>query len=123
MNIMRSREIASRILIGILSVLFIFASFAKIFGAKQITEMFVQWGLADWQIMIGFGLLISTVLFLVPATFSLGILFLSSYWGGAIVTHIINESSFLVPAVILILVWVTAYIRNPKMFYTGRLKK
>lgn len=118
----KARKNISWILVIILSIIFLFSALGKIFGAEQVTDMFTMFGLSDWQLMIGLGLLISTILFLIPTTFSLGVLLLSSFWGGAIATHMIDGSSFATALIFLVLVWVTAYIRNPSMFYNKRTR-
>ena len=118
----KTRKNISWILVVILSIIFLFSALGKIFGAEEVTNLFTMFGLSDWQLIIGIGLLVSTILFLVPTTFSLGVLFLSSFWGGAIVVHMIDKSSFASALIFLILVWITAYIRNPSMFYNKRIR-
>ena len=104
------------ILIGMLSLLFFFSSYIKIVGSPEINERFATFGLAEQQTMLGFTMLISTILFIIPATFSLGVLLLSSYLGGAIATHMQHGSSITGPARLLTLVWIAYYLRNPDMF-------
>jgi hypothetical protein len=36
--------------------------------------------------------------------------------GGAIVAHMISAQPIYMPAVVLILIWVTGYLRNPELF-------
>ena len=69
--------------------------------------------LADWRIIIALGEIGSALLFLIPKTNKLGTLLLSSYMGGAIIIHMTGGISIMMPAVILILVWITGFIRNP----------
>lgn len=106
-------------IILILSAIFVFSSIAKIFGfPSQLNDEFARWNLSDWQIVIGFILLVSTILFLFPVTFKLGVLLLSSYWGGAIATHLSHDETPLtiVPIIFLVLIWISYYLRNPNMF-------
>ena len=109
-------KIVTWVLIGVLSLLFFASSYAKIAGFPEINERFATWGLSDMQTLIGFVMLISTVLFLIPATFSLGVLLLSSFFGGTIATHMQHGESYTGPARLLILVWIAYYLRNPSMF-------
>ena len=109
-------NIVTLVLIGILSLLFFASSYAKIVGSPEINERFATFGLAEQQTLLGFTMLISTVLFLIPATFSLGVLLLSAFLGGAIATHMQHGEPFIGPARLLIFVWIAYYLRNPNMF-------
>ena len=56
---------------------------------------------------------------LVPKTSSLGTLLLSAYFGGAIASHmqaVAPNESYMIPAILLIVVWIAALIRNKGMF-------
>ena len=76
----------------------------------------VTCGLPVMRIVIGIGEIVSAVLFLMPRTSSLGVLLLSAHMGGAIVTHMSNDESYIVPSVVLVLVWVAQYLRYPELF-------
>lgn len=69
------------------------------------------------------GELVSAVLFLIPRTTSLGVLLLSAYLGGAIVTHMQNGEPYFGPAVLLLLVWVAGYFRHPELLQSFREAK
>jgi hypothetical protein len=71
--------------------------------------------LDDWRIIIAIGEIVSALLFLIPKTTKFGALLLSSYMGGAIILHMTGATSIVMPSVVLILVWVVAYLRNPEL--------
>ena len=71
--------------------------------------------LADWRVIIATGEIISALLFLFPRTNLFGTLLLSSFMGGAIIIHMTGGLSILMPTVVLILVWVDSFIRNPEL--------
>jgi hypothetical protein len=76
---------------------------------------FIKWGLEGKLLMIGIGELIAAILFFIPRTSSLGVLLLSAHLGGAIVTHMSNGEMFIPQAIMLLLLWVANYLRNPEM--------
>jgi hypothetical protein len=76
-------------------------------------EALVKYGLAEQARMIGAGALLTAFLLLIPRTSSLGILLTSSFWGGAICIHMAHGEPYLFQAVLLVLSWVGAYLRNP----------
>jgi len=83
-------------------------------GAKN----FMKWGLDNQIKIIGTIELVLGILFLIPRTFSLGVLFLTAYFGGAIATHIehAEAKNMILPAIIILLAWIVSYLRNPAMF-------
>jgi hypothetical protein len=66
--------------------------------------------------LIGGGELIAAILFIIPRTSSLGVLLLSSHMGGAIVVHMGQGEPYSFQAIILVLLWVANWLRNPEMF-------
>lgn len=111
-TISKSRVITGWILAGLLTALFLFSAFGK-FSNPQMME---QLKLGDWRIIIAIGEIVSTILFLFPKTNRLGTLLLSAYMGGAIVAHMISGLPIYMPAGVLILIWVTGFIRNTELF-------
>ncbi len=116
----RGRRIAAWILTGLLTLMFVSSAAGKLLSAAPVVEMFEKWRLGNQLTLIGVGELVSALLFLVPVTNSLGLLLLSAYLGGAIVTHMQHGEPYVVPAVLLVLVWVTGYLRHPEVLQSFR---
>lgn len=72
--------------------------------------------LGDWRIIIALGEIVSALLFLFPKTNRYGRLLLSSYIGGAFVAHMTNNVSIVVPSILLIVIWIGIYLREPDFF-------
>lgn len=72
-------------------------------AAKQIIE---KAGLQRWSRIVSIGSIVTAVCLFVPALQPAGVLLASSFWGGAIVTHMVTGSSFLIQSVFLLTVWV-----------------
>ncbi len=113
----KSRKVTAWIFIGIMSALFIMSASMKLMAGAdvEIAKNFVKWGLDGKLMLIGMGELIAAILFLIPRTSSLGVLLLSAHLGGAIVTHMSNAEMFIPQVIMLLLVWVANYLRNPEM--------
>ena len=116
----RGRRIAGWVLTGLLTALFLGSASGKLLGATQVVEMFQKWGLENHLLLIGVGELISALLFAIPKTHSLGVLLLSSYMGGAIVTHMQHGEDYVIQSVILALIWVAGYLRHPELLQSFR---
>ncbi len=111
-EISKSAKIISRVIAGLLTALYLFSASAKLFLHP---EQMVQMKLGDWRVIIALGEIASAVLFLFPKTNKFGVLLLSSFMGGAIILHMTGGMSIVMPSVVLILVWVVGFLRNPEL--------
>jgi len=53
---------------------------------------------------------------LIPRTSFLGSLAVSSYWGGAILLHMIQNESYVLQSALVLLTWAGACLRHPAAF-------
>lgn len=113
----KGRKITAWIAVGLMTALFMMSATMKLMASKdaEIAVNFVKWGLEGKLMLIGMGELIAAILFLIPRTSSIGVLLLTAHLGGAIVTHMSNGEMFIPQAIMLLLVWVANYLRNPEM--------
>ncbi len=119
----RGRKIAGWVLTGLLTALFVASASAKLMRTEQVVEGFQEWGLGNYVLLIGAGELVSALLFAIPKTHSLGVLLLSGYMGGAIVTHMQHNEGFIPQSVILALIWVAGYLRYPELLQSFRSER
>ena len=108
-EISKTNKMIAWVISGLLTALFLFSASGKFLHPEQMAQMH----LADWRIIIAIGEIGSALLFLIPKTNKLGTFLLSSYMGGAIIIHMTGGMSILVPAAVLVLVWITGILRNP----------
>jgi hypothetical protein len=105
----KSAGLVLHVLIG---GLLIFTGSQKVLGSVP-PEALAKYGLGEQVRLIGAGALLSALLPLIPLTSSLGILLTSAFWGGAICIHVAHGEPYLFQAVLLVLSWAGAYLRNP----------
>lgn len=110
------KKIVTYVLTGLLALIFISSGVMKLVGPAPVVEGFTKFGLAAWRVPIGILELACVGLFLFPKTRIVGALLLCSYMGGAIVTHLSHGEPIILPAVVLAVVWVVTYLRNPRFF-------
>ncbi len=103
----------------LLSIIFAFSIFAKIFGAEMMVANMTRYGFGGKVLLIGVAELIVVILFYVPRTCSVGVLLLSAHMGGAIATHMQHGEAYLLQSIVLILVWTAGIANNPAL--VGRL--
>lgn len=110
------RRIAARVVIGLLTALFVASGSAKLAGFEAMEKNFDTYGLSGKEILIGSGEVASAILYAVPFTSSVGVLLLSAHMGGAIMVHMSHGEPYIVQSIVLIMVWVGGYLRNPELF-------
>ena len=110
----KTRKLIGWVIAGLITALLLFSAMGK-FMMPEMAESFTKWGLGDWRTIIAIGEIISALLFLLPKTNIFGSFLLSAHIGGAIVVHMSNGEPFMFQSIVLILIWVTAFVRNPEL--------
>lgn len=116
----KARRVVAWILTTLITLLFVSSAVFKFLAPPQIVEAFGKWGLGDRVLLIGVGELVSGLLFFIPRTNSLGVLLLSAYMGGAIVTHMQHGEPYYAQSVLLLLIWIAGYLRHPELLQSFR---
>ena len=111
-QISKTRSIAVWIIAGLLTALYLFSASGKLFLHSEQME---QIKLGDWRIIIAVGEIISALLFLFPKTNLFGTLLLSAYMGGAIIIHMTGGLNIMMPSVMLVIIWIGSFVRNPEL--------
>jgi hypothetical protein len=102
-------------LMALASAMLLFSAFMKITGADAMVTGLTAAGLGNYVTLIGIMELIAVILFLIPSTFKVGFLLVTSYLGGALSVELAAGQPP-TAAVILTVIWVSAYLRNKYMF-------
>lgn len=110
----KTRKIIGWSLSGLLSAFLLFSALGK-FTNPDVQAMMSNWGIGDWITLIAIGEVVSALLFLFPKTSIFGGLLLSSYFGGAIMIHLSHGEPFLLQSIILVVIWVILFVRNPHL--------
>lgn len=112
----KMKRIVTIILSVLLGLLFFGSGIMKLIGSAEVQAQFAKWGLGSWMRIIGVIEILCAALFLIPRTMVLGTLLLSAYLGGAMLTHITHAEPPFAPAIVLAVVWITAYLKKPTLF-------
>jgi hypothetical protein len=105
----------------LLAALLIFAGGIKVLGLipQEGREQMTKFGIADKLALIGTGELVTAILLIVPATAPVGTFVASGLWGGVICIHMSHDESYVGGAILLVLTWLGAYLRNPHTFFAS----
>lgn len=101
---------------AVVGVVVTFSASMKIIAIPPLVEIYSLIGLLDYMKILGVAELVLITLFLVPRTMKLGFLLLTAWFGGAMAVEFSHGSIFIAPAMILTLVWIAAFLRDPSIF-------
>jgi hypothetical protein len=107
---------AGRVFTGLLTAALLGSATAKIVGAGAMVDGLTHAGIPRGAIgPIAVLELACLALYLVPRTKLLGMLLLTGFFGGAVVTHIIGRENFFPLLMIGFCVWAGAYLQLPAL--------
>lgn len=84
----------------------------KLMGIPVLAELYKNIGLWSYWNLLGAMELLFATLFLWKTTMRLGFLLLTGYLGGAMSVELSYSMLFVAPGLILVLVWISAYLRG-----------
>lgn len=115
-RVTRRRTTSLRILVWLLSALFLFAGGTKLIGMQMHVEHFAQWGYPQWfRLFVGAWEVTSAALLLIPRVSFYGAVLLVLAMIGAVYTELFRgqPAMAIAPAILLALVSLIAYRRRP----------
>jgi hypothetical protein len=89
----------------------------KLAGNPTILEGMTALGVRRYVPLLAAMELAFATLLVIPATFKLGFVFASCYFGGAIATELSHDASKVNPFIPIVLLWVGAFIRDRSIFF------
>jgi DoxX-like protein len=89
----------------------------KLTGNAQILETMQTLGVRRYVRWLGVMEVAFATLLVIPATFKLGFLLASCYFGGAIATELSHDGLKLNPFIPIVLLWIGAFIRDRSIFF------
>jgi hypothetical protein len=105
-----------RVVSALASLPFLPSAFFKLSQNAMAVEGFEKMGWpANTLLPLGIAEIAGVILYAIPQTAVLGAILLTGYLGGAIAAHVSHGESFLVPAVIGVLVWLGLYLRDARV--------
>ncbi|MEO1696482.1 MAG: hypothetical protein AAFU73_04245 [Planctomycetota bacterium] len=112
------RKTSGWILLVVVGGMLILAGLLKVSGRLPEDRVAELGPLSNQLELIGLGAIASGVLLLTPRTAAIGILLSSSYWGGAICTHMLQETSYAQPAALLVMSWMGSILRDRRTLWS-----
>src|SRR5262245_785386 len=115
----KGRRLTGMILMGLGSIMLIGSAGAKFAHIPKVVNELSAMGFDGIRLtMIAITEILSTLLFIIPATRSLGLFLISAYLGGAIATHVQHGQPFIQPAIVLAIIWAGTWLRHPIVLWS-----
>jgi uncharacterized membrane protein YphA (DoxX/SURF4 family) len=118
---MKALKIFTIILTIFSALLITMSGIMKLAGLEDVVRTLTQMGLENYIKALGVMEILFVVLFLISKTRKLGFILLSCYFSGAIATELSHDGNYLSPVFPLILIWVSAYLRDKSIFLTSKV--
>ena len=109
-------KITTRVITGLAALLITAGAVMKLIALPELVAIFSRIGLLPYLSILGLTELFFLALFLAPRTMRPGFLLLTAYYGGAMAVEFSHGQFFLFPMLILCLIWIAAYLRQPGIF-------
>jgi hypothetical protein len=111
------KQTVGNIVIALLGILLLGSATAKFAHIPKVEMQMATMGFGGNKLLfIALLELASAALFLLPLTRSVGLLLVSSYLGGAIATHVQHDQPVFVPSILLLLIWLSVWLRHREVF-------
>jgi hypothetical protein len=116
------RQLAGQILVYIAGFGLLAAAVTKFAHLPPVVAQLTNAGFGGEKITLVASLeLLSSLLFLLPVTRSIGLCFVSAFLGGAIATHVQagEYAGAFAPALFLFVCWLGAWLRHPDVLWSS----
>jgi len=118
------KKTTGNIVIALTGILLLGSTAAKLAHIPKVEMQMAALGSGGNNLLfIGLLELASAALFLLPLTRSAGLLLVSSYLCGAISTHVQHDKPILVPSILLLAIWLGAWLRHREAFWSFGARK
>ena len=105
------------IIAGILpSLMMLMSAFMKLSRADEMVKGFTAMGMAQYLPVFGAIEIISVAAFWYPKTHKLGLFLATAYLGGAMATELAHGKMPVMPALMIALFWISAFIKDGRTF-------
>ena len=112
----KPRSTIAWVLATVAGLLILTSGIMKLTGAPMIVEGMTKLGVGPYIPVLGTMEIVFTALFLFPKTSKIGFLLVTCYFAGALATDLSHGNPIVTPILILVLVWIAAFLRRPEIF-------
>lgn len=113
---LNKKTLVAGLVTAVPALLIVASGIMKLTGSPEVRATMESVGAGELRVPLGLMELLFTALFVYPRTLKLGLLLLTSYFAGAIATDLTHAHSPGPAILILVLVWLAAFVRDRTAF-------
>jgi hypothetical protein len=113
---MKAKKIAAIIFTALAGLMIGFSGIMKFLKNEEVVQTLTTLGVGNYITLLGVMEIVFVALFIIPKTMKIGFILLSCYFAGAMATELSHNGRILNPAILLILVWIAAFLRDRSIF-------
>ncbi|MDA3615936.1 DoxX family protein [Polluticaenibacter yanchengensis] len=116
---MKAKKYITISLTVLVAIMVITSGFMKAIHLPWSVDGLVKFNLPDSATVLGLMEMAFAILFVFPKTMRIGFILISCYFAGAMATELSHDGSMLNPGIPLVLIWITAFLRDKALFLGG----
>lgn len=113
---MKTKKIIAILLTSLTTVMIVISGFMKFIHLPWSVDGLVKFNLPNSATVLGLMEMTFVILFAIPKTMRIGFILLCCYFAGAMATELSHDGSMLNPGIPMLLIWITAFIRDSSIF-------
>ena len=113
---MKAKKIITTSLLVLTTVMVVTSGLLKAINFPWSVDGLVKFNLPNAATPLGLMEMGFAILFVIPKTMRIGFILLSCYFAGAMATELSHDGSMLNPGIPLVLIWITAFLRDRSLF-------
>ncbi|SIS86666.1 DoxX family protein [Chryseobacterium gambrini] len=117
MNNEKTKKIAAVIMTVLVTLMVGISGLMKVIQLPWSVEGMIKLNLSNSTTSLGLLEMSFIFLFAYPKTMRIGFILISCYFGGAMATELSHDGSMINPAIPMILIWITALLRDSSIFF------
>ncbi|KFF06670.1 DoxX family protein [Flavobacterium reichenbachii] len=113
---MKTKKFITLLLTSLTILMVVLSGLMKAIHLPWSVEGLVKFNLPNSATVLGLMEMTFAILFIFPKTMRIGFILLSCYFAGAMATELSHDGSMFNPGIALVLIWITAYLRDKSLF-------
>lgn len=113
---MKAKKILASVFTVFTTLMILFSGITKAISYPWSVDGLAKVGIPNGAPILGLMEISFLAIFLFPKTMRIGFILLSSYYAGAMATELTHGNSMMAPAIPLLIIWITAFLRDQSIF-------
>jgi DoxX-like family len=119
----KTKKIAAIAMTVIVSLMVTMSGIMKLSQSEEVMQALGKIGITNYVVLLGVMEVVFTALFIYSKTMRLGFILLCCYFAGAIATDLSHGTPIINATMIMVFIWIAAFLREPFIFLPSEWAK